>query len=116
MKKKGKKQGLVTLGTLGTIGRTKETITIRVPCSCCGENERCYKCDGTGIEEKRVHKSQVYLYQPGGVRYQGLAAPIKPTGFARDSRGGIYGIRENGRFSSAPDHDATSDSAFSDEV
>lgn len=55
--RKGKKQDPVTFGTLGIIGRTKETITITVPCSCGGENERCYKCGGTGIEEKRVLNS-----------------------------------------------------------
>lgn len=64
------------------------------PCSCGGENERCFRCFGTGLEEisakealKRQARTLINV-TPGG-----------PASFAVD------GVREAGRFSSAPSQD-----------
>lgn len=88
--------------------RSKEPfngVTVKLPCTCGGENDRCYKCDGTGIMEKVVSWRDKHLYEPGGRLYPGPANTVLPRGFASDGRGDAYGIRENGRFGSGPDYD-----------
>lgn len=80
-------------------------VLIKVSCSCGGENERCFKCDGTGIEEKKVARAEAGRYQEGLGRTHEAALSARPAGFASDFRGGAYGIREYGRFGSGPDFD-----------
>ena len=82
-----------------------KTILIEAKCSCEGANENCCRCNGTGfynsqivtniaecqerLQEKRTHKTN----------------SIQESQFSNDQRGGIYGIREHGRFSSNPLHE-----------
>lgn len=82
-----------------------KTISIETKCSCEGENENCFKCNGTGfykrkmvtnidecqdrVQEKRIYKTN----------------STQESQFSNDQRGGIYGIREQGRFSSNPLHE-----------
>lgn len=74
------------------------------PCSCGGENSNCYKCSGTGYYRKKL--------VPGAVLASPVIADARPlAGFSSDSRGGIYGIREQGRFDSRPDYDRFDDDA-----
>lgn len=75
-------------------------------CSCGGENENCFKCDGTGFYTKKVVQDSSKLTSIAPNSRLGLKnrTPSEST-FANDSRGGEYGIRERGRFSSGPLHD-----------
>jgi len=78
---------------------------ISVDCSCMGNNATCFRCDGRGYYEKKAPikpPSQTVLSEIGAksiVRHE------------NDSRGGSYGVRENGRFLSNADHDAYDDEA-----
>jgi hypothetical protein len=73
-------------------------------CSCGGENSNCYKCSGTGYYRKKL--------VPGAVLTTPVIADARPlAGFSSDARGGIYGIREQGRFDSRPDYDHSDDDA-----
>lgn len=78
---------------------------ISVDCSCMGNNATCFRCDGRGYYEKKAPiktTSQTALPETSArsiVRHED------------DSRGGNYGVRENGRFLSNPDHDAYDDEA-----
>lgn len=79
--------------------------TTMSPCSCGGENGNCYKCSGTGYYRKRL--------APGAILNSPVAVDARPfAGFSSDSRGGIYGIREQGRFDSRPDYDRSDDDAY----
>lgn len=88
-------------------------VEICAPCSCGGENENCYKCFGTGTYQKTVVEPRSYEQ----------FAKIKPDsprvnrswlgGFAADSRGGSYSIREGGRFDSSPNEDDYGDESSS---
>lgn len=75
------------------------------PCSCRGENNNCYKCSGTGYYRKKLILGAASSSSPSAV----VARPL--AGFSSDSRGGIYGIREQGRFDSRPDYDRSDDDA-----
>jgi hypothetical protein len=76
--------------------------TTMSPCTCGGENINCYKCSGTGYYRKTL--------APGAVLTTPVIADARPlAGFSSDSRGGIYGIREQGRFDSRPDYDRPDD-------
>ena len=79
--------------TASARGGTNRTVSAR--CSCNGENVNCYKCDGTGYYEKKIAAGAV------GVKRNANAPPVEVT-YSNDARGGAYGIRENGRFSSLP--------------
>jgi hypothetical protein len=71
-------------------------------CSCGGENERCYRCDGRGYYEVSPQEAARNTAQAavGAATAGGSIAS-----FSSDPRGGAYGIRENGRFASTPDSD-----------
>lgn len=76
--------------------------TTMSPCSCGGDNSNCYKCSGTGYYRKKL--------APGALASSRVVADARPfAGFSSDSRGGIYGIREQGRFDSRPDYDRSDD-------
>lgn len=99
--KKSKNQKFQTNQTAKASPKIK-TVSIEAKCSCEGENENCFRCNGTGfyksrivtnidecqdrIQEKRTHKTN----------------SIQDSQFSNDQRGGIYGIREHGRYSSNP--------------
>lgn len=93
-------------GAVGKVlGRRKVAgLTIRYEvacCACAGTNERCFKCDGTGFYRRELVESasDVVDFPIGSSRSR------TEIGFASDSRGGGYGVRELGRFASGPDHD-----------
>lgn len=84
---------------------TIKTFSAQLNCSCKGENENCFKCNGTGLYESlivtnieeckdRIHEKQIQKTNS-----------IQESQFSNDPRGGIYGIRENGRYSSNPLHE-----------
>ena len=77
-------------------------------CSCGGENEKCFRCDGTGYYTKQVvppsANSPSSMHSNLRLKNQASAE----SSFSNDARGGDYGIRERGRFGSNPlydDHD-----------
>jgi len=79
-------------------------------CSCGGENERCYRCDGRGYYEVSPQRAARNAAAPGAnVATSGGSI----GGFSSDTRGGAYGIRELGRFASAPDSDDYGEEAAS---
>jgi hypothetical protein len=79
--------------------------TTMSPCSCGGNNDNCYKCSGTGYYRKRL--------VPGADLNNPVFVDARPlASFSSDSRGGIYGIREQGRFDSRPDYDPSDDDAY----
>jgi len=80
----------------------KRSTHVEVPCSCGGVNERCYRCYGKGSYEVSAEKA-AHLEKNAVATPQTLKNG--PASFASDSRGSSYGIRESGRFASAPDHD-----------
>ncbi|GAA0421325.1 hypothetical protein GCM10009094_27020 [Massilia aurea] len=70
-----------------------------------GNNATCFRCDGRGYYEKK---------SPIKTTSQTVSPEIGARSIVRhesDSRGGSYGVRENGRFLSNPDHDAYDDEA-----
>lgn len=77
------------------------------PCSCQGMNQNCFKCSGTGYCEREIittpspHKNSLAANLSDLKTHQ----PKSEVSFASDSRGGIYSIRENGRFTSDPIED-----------
>ena len=78
---------------------------ISVDCSCMGNNATCFRCDGRGYYEKKA---------PIKTTSQTVSPEIDARSIVRhesDSRGGSYGVRENGRFLSNPDHDAYDEEA-----
>ena len=79
-----------------------KTISIEAKCRCEGENENCFRCNGTGfynsqivtnIEECQDIIQEKRTYQTNSTQ---------ESQFSNDQRGGIYGIRERGRYSSNP--------------
>jgi hypothetical protein len=72
-------------------------------CSCCGANERCSRCNGTGYYAKQVVDLMTEMVSSAPIRGKSVAK--QESTFSNDARGGIYGIRESGRFSSNPLHD-----------
>lgn len=75
-------------------------------CSCGGENENCFKCDGTGFYTRQVVEDTSKLPPPlpnGRLRTKNQT--YAESTFSNDSRGGEYGIRERGRYGSGPLHD-----------
>jgi hypothetical protein len=79
---------------------------VKAACSCGGENENCFKCDGTGFYTRQVVQDTSKL--PPALPNSRLRTKNQTSSestFSNDSRGGEYGIREWGRFGSAPLHD-----------
>ncbi len=64
-------------------------------CSCRGENQNCFRCDGTGFYERAI----VSYTSPNNLQNSSTRQEVT---FSIDSRGGKYSIRENGRFESSP--------------
>ena len=93
------------------LGRTtKAGMTIRyenAACSCYGENSNCFKCDGTGYYRREVVEKMRSKPLISAPRLCGESSCLfdSENQFSNDARGGDYGIRESGRFSSNPLHD-----------
>ena len=88
---------------LGALASSEGVLTRRdgveyeaVKCTCGRENEKCFRCDGTGYYERRL----VLATSTSSGHSQVNARP--EAGLSNDSRGGAYGIREHGRFDSSP--------------
>lgn len=90
--------------------KPREPTTVDVACSCGGENERCFRCYGKGYYEVGAAKA-------ARMASSTLSAPAPAgrslAGFASDARGAVYGVRELGRFASAPIHDDFGDDSSS---
>lgn len=69
-------------------------------CSCRGFNQNCFRCDGTGYYQRKILLEAKSQSHPNITRSK--TTPKPETTFSSDSRGGFYGIRENGKFSSNP--------------
>lgn len=69
-------------------------------CSCRGFNQNCFRCDGTGYYQRKILLEAKSQSHPNITRSK--TTPKPETNFSSDSRGGFYGIRENGKFSSNP--------------
>lgn len=82
-----------------------KTVSIEAKCSCEGENSNCFKCSGTGFYKSRrvtnIEECQDRIQEKR--TYQ--SDSIQELKFSNDQRGGIYGIRENGRYPSNPLHE-----------
>ena len=94
--------------TLHLSGRVVRWQSVR--CSCSGENEHCFKCDGTGYFQRELAAGvDVTHLDIPNLASKGLLKPGVESAYSKDSRGGdIYSIREAGRFASSPlrdDHD-----------
>ena len=78
----------------------------KAACSCRGDNENCYKCDGTGFYIKKVvqEASEVDSVSPRR-KFGSLNKSVAESSFSNDLRGGDYGIRESGRYGSNPLYD-----------
>lgn len=78
----------------------------KASCSCGGENENCFKCDGTGFYTKQVvQESSRTLPVPRNSNLRSKNQQLSESSFSNDSRGGDYGIRECGRYGSIPLYD-----------
>lgn len=89
-----------------TTSRPSKFITVSSPCSCQGLNENCFKCWGSGQEQKQVATS------PGSdTTLFGRASKNSPKlgSFASDSRGNEFALREKGQFDSRPICDSYGD-------
>ncbi|BDB70248.1 hypothetical protein Cthiooxydans_26600 [Comamonas thiooxydans] len=97
---------LAPLGTkVGTVLKTKVVRgkTVRYQqavCSCGGNNEKCAKCFGSGFYTKEVIDDFL-----DGSALSVRGSPNQESTFSNDYRGGFFGVRELGRFSSNPLHD-----------
>lgn len=87
--------------------------SVEVPCSCGGENERCYRCYGTGFHERQVIDQSLSSVNASVPKLDFSRRTLGLGGFASDSRGDDYSIRENGRFSSFPLFDDLDDESSS---
>lgn len=88
-------------------------VEIRAPCSCGGENENCYKCFGTGTYQKTVFEPRPYEQFVQNKPDSPRVSRSRLGGFAADSRGNSYSIREGGRFDSSPNEDDYGDESSS---
>ncbi len=69
-------------------------------CSCGGNNERCSRCFGSGFYTRKILEEASDAPRPS--MESGI---YKESSFSNDSRGGVFSVREVGRFSSNPLHD-----------
>ena len=75
-------------------------------CSCDGENENCFKCDGTGFYTKQiVQETSILPPVPLNSGLRSKNQSPSESSFSNDARGGDYGIRERGRYGSNPLYD-----------
>ena len=79
--------------------------TIEAKCSCEGENENCFRCDGTGFYKSNIITNLEECRDRMQEKAIQKIDSIQESNFSNDQRGGIYGIRERGRFSSNPSYD-----------
>jgi hypothetical protein len=87
---------------VGMHGRVLKKATVQ--CSCLGNNQSCFKCDGTGYCEVEL-APEALLDRVDTLRARTREAQPE-VHFSGDPRGGEpYGIRERGRFGSNPLHD-----------
>lgn len=84
---------------------TIKTSSIESKCSCGGENENCFKCNGTGIYTKKIVSNIEECHHAIQEKQARAINSNEESKFSNDQRGGIYGIRERGRFSSNPLHE-----------
>ena len=73
---------------------TASASAVAAKCSCNGENSNCFKCNGSGYYERKL--------APGAQAFEQVPQTQTEVRFSNDPRGGIFGIRENGRFASLP--------------
>lgn len=87
-----------------TVGKLAITFE-QAACSCGGENENCFRCDGTGFYAKQVVPTSANSPSSvhGNLRLKNQ--PPTESSFSNDARGGDYGIRERGRYGSNPLYD-----------
>ena len=71
-------------------------------CSCAGDNDRCFKCDGTGFYRAKVVINLEQCQEKIQQRKDFGKATTPEVQFSNDMRGSAYGVRELGRFSSLP--------------
>lgn len=79
--------------------------TIEAKCSCEGENENCFRCDGTGFYKSKLITNLEECRDRVQEKVIQKIDSTQESNFSNDQRGGIYGIRERGRFSSNPLYD-----------
>lgn len=84
------------------VSPTIKTSSIESKCSCGGENENCFKCNGTGIYTKKIVSNIEECHHIIQEKQTRAINSNQESKFSNDQRGGIYGIRERGRFSSNP--------------
>jgi hypothetical protein len=90
---------------LGASTSGQQAVTYeKASCSCGGENENCFKCDGTGFYTKQVVEHSEDLRPPLS-KLRNTGSVLAESSFSNDARGGEYGIRERGRYGSNPLHD-----------
>ncbi len=84
-------------------------------CTCGGENPNCFKCDGTGFcLVERIGNEVTLPIKKKKNRTKSVKTPaLSEASFSSDSRGGSYSIREQGRFTSNPEHDDYGDESTS---
>ncbi len=98
------------LASPGNAARQLAQFPAQVLCPCGGDNERCYRCDGRGYYEVSAAKAaRLTVTVPRSAK----SKKEQPATFASDSRGSAYGLREQGRFASAPIHDDYGDESSS---
>ena len=79
-----------------------KTISIEAKCSCDGENENCFRCNGTGFYKSRIVTNIEECRDRIQEKTKNNTNSTQESQFSNDQRGGIYGIREHGRYSSNP--------------
>ena len=65
-------------------------------------NENCFKCNGTGFYKSKIITNINECQERIQEKVSQKTNPVQESQFSNDQRGGIYGIRESGRFSSNP--------------
>ena len=79
-----------------------KTVSIEAKCSCEGENENCFRCNGTGFYKSRIVTNIEECQDRIQEKRTHQTNSTQESQFSNDQRGGIYGIREHGRYSSNP--------------
>lgn len=79
-----------------------KTISIEAKCSCEGENENCFRCNGTGFYKSQIVTNIEECQDKIQKKRTQQTNSTQESQFSNDQRGGIYGIREHGRYSSNP--------------
>lgn len=69
-----------------------KTASVQANCSCKGENERCFKCSGTGFYERRIVTNVEQCKDRIQEKQSRNMNSTQESTFSNDQRGGIYGI------------------------